>query len=73
MSTRNLLSWLRVRRGQRAGAERVTTAAERANQAADAEAITAALQARTLRRGRVRVDDAPTAMVRRSAPPRGTD
>jgi hypothetical protein len=62
---------LLMRRRQRPGTE-PATAAERATRAADDEAITAALQARTLRRGRMRLDDDAGDGVPGSAPPRGT-
>lgn len=63
---------LLVRRRQLSGADEPATAAERAIQAAGDEAISATLQARTLRRGRIRLDDDAGDAARRSAPPRGT-
>ena len=61
---------LLVTRSRRPGADlAATAAAERAIEAADDE-VTAALQRRTLRRGRIRVDDESGDVVQRSAPRR---
>lgn len=61
---------LLVARSRRPGADlAATAAAERAIEAADDE-VTAALQRRTLRRGRMRVDDEAGDAVQRPAPPR---
>lgn len=61
---------LLVARSRRPGADpAATAAAERAIEAAD-DGVTAALQRRTLRRGRMRVDDDPGDAVQRSEPRR---
>lgn len=61
---------LLVARSRRPGAGlAATAAAERAIEAADDE-VTAALQRRTLRRGRMRVDDEAGDAEQRSTPPR---
>jgi hypothetical protein len=68
---RSLFAWL-VRR-PREGTGSTAGAPGRSSLEAGDEAITAALQARTLRRGRVRMEDDSTEMIRRSAPTRGSD
>jgi hypothetical protein len=61
---------LLVSRSRRPGTDPSATAeAERAIEAAD-DKVTAALQRRTLRRGRMRVDDESGDPVQRSSPPR---
>jgi hypothetical protein len=60
---------LLVRRRQGAAHAQPGTPAGRATREAHDEAITAALRARTLRRGRMRLEDEPGTAVRRSTPP----
>jgi hypothetical protein len=61
---------LLVRRRQSAAPDAPGTPAERSIKDAGDEAITAALRARTLRRGRMRLDDDAGNAGRRSTPPR---
>jgi hypothetical protein len=63
-----LLAWRR----RQPQTEAARAPAERAIQAADDEAISAALEARVLRRGRMRLDDDPGDGVGPSVPPRDT-